>query len=511
MERTQATMKNLIWSLLYQLIYCILNFALRSIMLRTVGIECIGLNGLFANVLNILSMAELGVGSAVIYYLYKPLANDDKDEICRLMNFYKTAYRYIALVIAVIGAALVFFMPQIVKDVELDMSYVRLIYILYLIQTVASYFFAYKRSLLIADQRNFVAVRVDIVCKVLSIFGGMAVLLLTKSFVLYVLLVIAFVIINNAWVAFKVDKTYPYLKKNLTLGKEKKKNIFDNIKNIFIGQLSGKITTSTDSVLISVLVNTVKVGIYANYTMVINALTMVVEQISNAISGSVGNLVATAEKKHIDEVLSRMTFIMFAIGAFLAVPLYCLINDFIMIWLGDADLMLGESVVAVCSFNFFMMSMRVPLWRVLNVSGLFAKDKYISIAGSVTNLIVSIILGKMTGILGILIGTTCTLVIQYILKVILFYKEYLSLSCGKFLLKSALYTAAVIGEAALGRFICGAVSISNPILSFVVLGAALCAVSAAVTSAVFCMTPEFKYAKNLAFGIAGKMLKRVKG
>lgn len=506
MERTQATMKNLIWAMLYQLIYCILNFALRSVMLNTVGIECIGLNGLFANVLNILSMAELGVGTAVIYYLYKPLANNDKDEICRLMNFYKTAYRYIALVIAVVGAALVFFMPYIVKDVGLDMWYVRLVYILYLIQTVASYFFAYKRSLLIADQRNFVAVRVDIICKVLTLLLGMFLLWFTKSFVAYVLLVIIFVIVNNVWVAVKVDKTYPYIKRRLLLDKEKKKDIFGNIKNIFIGQLSGKITTSTDNVLISMLVNTIEVGIYANYTMVINALTMVVEQISSAVSGSVGNLVATAEAKHIDEVLNRMTFIMFAIGAFLAVPLYCLINKFVTIWLGE-EYLLNMLIVAVCSFNFFMMSMRVPLWRMLNVSGLFAKDKYISIAGSVTNLIVSVILGKMTGTLGILIGTTCTLVIQYALKAVLFYKDYLKMTCVKFFVKSILYAAAAAGEAVIGRFICTAVTISNPILSFVVLGIIICAMSAAVTSVLFFMTPEFRYTKGLAVKLARKVIK----
>ena len=497
--RVEASIKNLKWGMIYQFIFCVLNFITRKIMVDSIGVEYVGLNSLFNGVLSVLGLAEMGVGSAIIYHLYKPVAEDNKDEIIRLMNFYKTTYRFIALAITVLGVLVLPFMHYIAKGVTVDMNYVRFAYCLYLIQTVTSYFFAYKRSLLLANQKAYITTIADLVFKVITLIGSMLILYFTKSFVLYVTFGIVCGISNNLFVSLKVDKMYPYINGKLELGKEKRKSIFVNVKDIFVGQLSGRITNTTDSILISAMVGTVFNGLYGNYSMVINALFQVISQISGGISGSVGNLIATSDKKHIEEVLRRLTFIMFMIGCAISVPLMCIFNQFITLWLGE-EYLLDLPTVGICVLNLFLIAVRLPLWNVLNVSGLFSKDKYISITGSAVNLVVSVIFGYKYGIIGILAGTSCTHIIQYILKVRLFYNKFLNMSDVIFYIKSLLYITMFIGECILGLCICSYINFSNIYIEFF-CGIMISGVIGLVPNIViFIKTEEFSYMLNIIKG-----------
>ncbi|MDO4563541.1 MAG: oligosaccharide flippase family protein [Clostridia bacterium] len=503
MKRTTATLKNSLWSFLQQFILCILSFASRKAMLWAIGIEGVGLNGLFSNVLTFLTLAELGMGTAIVYNLFDPLARRAKDEICELMSFYRKAYHIIALAIAVFGALLIPLFPFIIKGVSYEWSYIILVYVLFLFQTVSSYFFTYKRSLLAADQRQFTVAAVDIVFKILTVLLGIVALVFTRNFVIYLSVLIVMGNANNIYVARKVDKAYPYIKDTARrLPEYKRDSIFKNVRDIFLSRVSWTITTSTDMVLISSMVGTKDVGLYSNYTIVINTLTGLVEQLLGAMSGSIGNLLVTEKADYVEQVLRRLNFLMYFISAFACSSLISLLNPLIALWLGDFTLPM--SIVFMCVFNFFLWTYRAPLWRMVGFSGLFDDDKNISVFGAVVNIVVSLILGWKLGMFGILIGTAVSLTLQFVLKCDLFYSDFLKIPFSRSMKRFSLYSALVLLNMSITYFLCSQVSLSNPYAAFGVMMLICAAVPNAVNCALFWRTDEFSYFKDLLINMLRK-------
>ncbi|MBE7060104.1 MAG: lipopolysaccharide biosynthesis protein [Ruminococcaceae bacterium] len=501
--RAEATMKNSMWGLFQQFVICILSLFSRRVMIDTIGMEGVGLNGLLTNVVAVLSLADMGISASIIFHMYKPLANGDENQLSKLMNFYRDVYRIIAAAILAIGLCLMPFMKYIVHDVSYTDGYVRLIYFLFLLQTVTTYLFAYKRSLLSADQKQYIISIFDLVFKIITVIGGIIVLKITNELSYYLLFLIVTAVINNIMIARKVDEMYPYVKNTgLLLEKEHKKSIFKDVKNIFIGRISGTITNSTDNILISALVGTIVTGLYSNYTIILNTLTAVMNQFSYAMTGSIGNLIATETGDYIEGVLKKLSFIMFFMGAFCCVCLSCLIDPFITLAFGD-NLLLERYVVYICIAVFYFTAIKIPVWNMMQASGLFKADKYISIAGSAINLVVSFILGKTIGIAGILIGTICTYVVQYNLKIIIFYKKILHKNCIKILSVSLFYLVFTVAEYILMGHFTSMLPFGNPYVKFFASGFLAVAVGAGFNSIVFLKTEEFKYFKDKVF----KMLK----
>ena len=497
--RAEATMKNSAWGLFQQLVICILSLFSRRVMIDAIGVEGVGLNGLLTNVVAVLSLADMGISASIVFHMYKPLATGDREKLAKLMNFYRSVYRIIAAVILGLGLCLMPFMRFIVKDVSYSNGYVCLIYFLFLAQTVTTYLFAYKRSILSADQKQYVISMFDLVFKIVTIIGGVVILKLTRELAYYLLFLIVSAVLNNLVIARKVDGMYPYVKnKSVMLEKEHRRSIFKDVKNIFIGRISGTITNSTDNILISALVGTIVTGLYSNYTIILNTLSSMMNQISYAMTGSIGNLIATESEDHIEKVLEKLCFIMFFMAAFCCVCLSCLVDPFITLAFGEG-LLLERYVVYISIFVFYFATVKIPVWNMMQASGLFKADKYISIAGSTINLIVSFILGKLIGIGGILIGTICTYVVQYSLKVIVFYKTKLHKNCAKILLVSVFYlvftAAECVGINLLLNISVGAF-IENPYVLFVLKGVCALIVGLGLNSLVFMRRPEFVYFRD---------------
>lgn len=503
--RTVATIKNTIWAFAQQLIICILGFVTRKLMLDTIGVQGVGLNGLFTNVLTLLTLAELGVGSAIIYNMFEPIARGDKQAICRLMNFYKLAYRVIAVVIAIIGLAIIPFLQYIINDVDYDYTYIVIVYLLFLAQTVTSYFFAYQRSMLTANQNQYISTAIDIAFKIVSSFIGIAILYLTKDFIIYLSVSIILGVINNICVAAKVYKIYPYLKGKEMLAKEDRKPIYKNIKDIFIGKLSWRVTSSTDNILISIIVGTVDVGLLSNYSMIITTLTSIVDQFMVSMTGSVGNLLVEESKEYIEMVLHRLTFMMFMLGSFCSVCLFALLTPFVSMFFGE-EYIIPLSIVSVIVINFYLCTVRAPLWKMISVSGLFAKDKYISLAGTVINLIISLAIGIPFGMFGILLGTTSTIVIQYVLKIVLFYKSFLHRSYVKEYIELFVYFGITAVESVAAYYIGSIIIIPNAFLGFVIKMIIAAVIPIVINYLLFRKKDDFQYFKELAL----KTIKRKK-
>ena len=502
--RAEATVRNSFWGLFQQLVICVLSIYSRRVMLDTIHIEGVGLNGLLTNVVAVLALAEMGVGTTLVYHMYKPLATGDDDTITRLMNFYSNVYRFIALTIFVVGMCLMPFMKYIVKDVDYSDGYVMWIYFLFLMQTVTTYLFAYKRSILAADQKQYIVSIYDLVFKILTVAGGIVILLLTKNFALYLIFLIISAVINNLMIANKVNHMYPFVKnRKPKLQKEYRHNIFKDIKNIFISKLSGTVTNSTDNILISALVGTVTTGLYSNYTIILNTLTSIMNQFSYSMMGSIGNLIAVETKEHIEDVYKKLVFLMFFMAAFCCICLSCLIDPFITIVFGD-NLLLERYVVYISITIFYFATIKIPVWNMISGAGLFKMDKYISILGTTINLIVSFILGSYIGIGGILLGTICTYVIQYNLKIVLFYNSFLHKKCYKMLLSTYAYFIFTAGECLLASYLTSLIPIANPFFKFIVSAVVAAIFALGLNSLIFWKKREFVYFREKMLAIVFK-------
>lgn len=504
--RIAATMKNSAWGVLSQVAACILSLFSRRVMVETIGVEGVGLNAFLTSVIAMLSLAELGIGTAIVYHMYAPLAEGDRDRIIRLMNFYKSVYRAIAAVILLLGLTLMPFMDKIVDDVSYSKGYVLLIFALFLLQTTSSYLFTYKRSLLSADQKQYIITIYDMGYKLFTVIAGIAVLKLTHELAWYLVLLTVATVTENILISRRVDRLYPYIKgARERLGNKDRRMLAGDVKNVFVGRISGFITQSTDSILINVLVGTIQTGLYSNYNIILGTLTTTVNQLSAAMRGSLGNLIASEDERYVEKVHERLLFVMFLAGSFCASCLTGLIDPFIELAFGEG-LLLGRITVYICIFNMYMTAVDIPIWNAVAAAGLFAYDKYISIIGSSVNLIVSFILGKRVGMAGILFGTSCTYIIQYTLKTILFYKKHLNRSCVKIMAKSIIYLAAAACECAVTAYLTAKIGIANEYAAFVLRGIISGAVAAA-GCLLFFKTEEFGYARTLAGQAIGRIHK----
>lgn len=503
--RSEATLKNSIWGIIQQVIVCIMSLFSRRVMLDTIGVEGVGLNAFLNSVITMLSLAELGIGSAMVYHMYAPIAVNDEDHIAKLMKAYKNVYRAIAAVIMVMGLSLLPFMDKIVKDVSYSKSYVSLIFVLFLIQTTSSYLFTYKRSMLSADQKQYIITIFDLGYKIVTITVGIVILKLTGELAWYLLMLIFCTVSENILISIKVDRLYPYLSKcKGKLENEERKKIVSDVKNIFIGKVSGVVTNSTDSVLINMFVGTVQNGLYSNYNIILGTLLAALRQFSDAMRGSIGNLIAVESEKHIDLVFQRLIFIMFFIASFCACCLTGLIDPFINLVFGKG-LLLHRIIVYICILNLYVSTVNIPALNMVTASGLFSYDKYISLTGTVINLIISVVLGRSIGMAGILLGTSATYIIQFVLKVILLYKKYLNLSCLKIFFKNFAYAAITAAECALVNFFSKFVIFGNEFSEFIVIVIISCTVPVLINTALFFRTDEFKYSFGLLKGTVKKL------
>ncbi len=495
--RTEKSIRNIVYGEVNVILTVLLSIVTRTALVRILGLSAVSLNGLFTEVISVLSLAELGVGSAITYNLYKPLSEQDEQKLTQLMWFYKSAYRLIAGFILGAGLCFLPFVSCLIKDAEFDIGYLRLVYLIFLLKTVSSYFFSYKRTLLDADQKMYLISAANTLFRVITVASNLAVLMLTHNFIAYLLSDVGVTLANNAAVAHIADRQYPFLKKKDRLPTEERNRIFANMKHLFIGTLSGKITNSTDNILISVLVGTLQVGLYSNYSLIISNVRRILLLIPDAAAGSIGNLAVSESRERCHQVLCRMTFVLYLVTSFCSACILCMSDPFVEILFGREYLM-DDILKLSFVVNFFYFVVREPLWRMMMVSGLFAKDKNISILGSSINLVVSIVLGLKWGILGIMLGTTCTLIIQIILKTRLLYREFLHLDrtyYQRLLMKTS---AAALAGLLISRFLCHMVIPVSPYGRLCVYFMVAGTVSVSLNTALFYKTEEFGYCRNLA-------------
>lgn len=508
MSRTGNSFKNASFALISQLITTIISFVTRTALIKSVGIQAVSLNGLFSEVIMMLSLTEMGVGTAIVYNLYKPLAEGDQEKVRQLLKLFKKAYGTIALVTFALGVLLTPWIQYLVDDLDYTIQYIRIVYLLFIVQTAATYLFSYKTALLNADQKKYIISNITISVKAIGMILLLILLFTTHDYIIFLIGNITVNLTINIVASLVVDRDYPYLRGKGELPVKERKQVFSNIKSIFIRTLSGKITNSTDNILISTLVSTLLVGYYSNYSLFLNVVKQLGNQLIGGISGSLGNLLATSESEYSEVILKRLTFIFYSISLILCMGSFSCLSSVIEIWIGE-EYILGKSTVFICCFVVFLEFAAKPLWEIMTASGLFKKDKNISIAGSTINLIISILLGKVMGINGIFIGTLCTYIIQIVFKSRLLYKDKFKKSVIQYYImwfKMSMNSIALMAVIAILEKV---LVINNSYISILTFGSISVGFSLFGIWVLFHRSDEFHYTVNLIkTGIVSLMNKK---
>lgn len=403
--RTKSTIMNLSAALIGQVVGIIANVAARIVFVRLLSAEYLGLSGLFSNILSVFSLVELGIGPAMAFSLYKPLASKDVEKIKSLMQLYKNVYRAIGIVVFALGWLCLPIYPFFIKE-TLTIPNIDAIYLLYVANVAISYLYSYKRSLIICDQKKYIATIFRYAFFVLMNLAQIIILLITRNYILFLLMQVAFTWLENWQVSRKADQLYPFLKdKNVKpIDAATKAEIKTSIGAMLFHKIGSVVVSSTDNILISSLIGIAQTGIYSNYQLIITAVKTVFGQIGQSVVAGLGELGACDDKEKLNDVFQQLYFLMAWIYSFCTVSLMTLFNPFIEIAFGNNYLFSYPVVLLLC-VNFYVSMMRSPVLALREATGAFVYDKYKPLFESAINLVASILLGQIFGIAGIFMGT----------------------------------------------------------------------------------------------------------
>lgn len=410
-SRIKNTIRNTIFGVGGQLLSQLLAFVYRTVFIHYLSSNFLGVQGLFSNILSLLSLAELGIGNALTFSMYKPLAQKDIRKVQALMGYYAKAYHCIALIVAVIGLSLTPFLDLFIKEVPAEITHLKFIYLLYVFDSVASYCFTYKQSIIKADQKTYICTLYTNVFTIIRYVVQMLFLILMQeggedAFICNLIIQILFTIFTNAYLSVKASKLYPYIDgmQKERLLKSERKEINNKVRAMMMHKIGSVVVNATDNLLISKFVGLIEVGLYSNYRLLINMVMGIVQQFSQAIVPSIGNLVSLTSKKKSKEIYDRLDLLNYFIYGFCSVCFFSLLNPFIEVWIGK-DYLFSMELVCVIVLNFYINGMRQNVLAFRNALGLFWNDRYKPIIESIINLVVSIILAKSYGIVGVFLGT----------------------------------------------------------------------------------------------------------
>ncbi len=411
-SRKWNSAKNVIFGYLNQILSLGLNFIGRTVFIQILGREYLGINGLFSDVLTMLSMADLGFGIAMSYSFYKPIANQDKEKIAALIHFYKRVYILIACATAVIGVMLVPFLKYII-NMDSDIPYLIYYYLLFLANTIVSYFFVYKTSIINASQKNYLISKYQIIIRLVQTIVQICVLVVFRNYFIYLFIPIIGTLANNLLASHKAEQLYPEIRsQNNQLDSAQKKEITENMKSVFLYKISSTFLTGTDNMLISVIIGTVWVGIYSNYNLILKGINSVLAVLFNSVTASVGNLVVTENEEKRYEVFQTMNVISLILAAVITIVISAVINDLVFLWLG-AEYVLSNAIRIAIVCNFYLANILRPIWSYREATGLYTKTKYIMVIAAAFNLILSIVGGYLYGIAGIIFASVISRVSTY--------------------------------------------------------------------------------------------------
>lgn len=415
-SRSSLALRNSFVSGLVTLLNFPIQFINRYFMVHYLGVTYLGLTSLFTNILSVLSLADLGIGSAIVFLLYKPLADHDIDKVSVIMKYYRYIYRAIALIIFALGVIIMPFLRFFVGK-SISYPHVYLLFLIYLLGSASSYLFSYNQSLLYANQENRVVSWINLVVTYVMLSIQIYTVLLYKDPLLYAALFVFSNFVTNIFVAIYVNRKYPLKKTREKLDKKSKKLLVQNVIGNMFMRISGVVVTGTDNILLSTFAGVVIVGLYANYVTITSVIQKFMNQIIGAISGSIGNFAVTKSRRESERLFNNLQFINFLILNVAFLGIYFLSNDVISLWLGKKYI-LSQLNIFLIAISFYTMNYRMLGWSFISIYGLARYMKAFSVNEMVANVVFSLLYLavfklKLTGVLlGTITSTVLTVAWQ---------------------------------------------------------------------------------------------------
>lgn len=471
MNRTQKTMRNGAVSLMGQIITILLSFINRKVFIQYLGVELLGLNSTFASILSTLSLAELGFQQVIVFHLYGVLARDDKEQINALVNIYKLVYRCIGIFFLVASLCCVPFLQLFLSDIEVT-NPVRIYFLIQALTGSCTYFLAYKRNILYADQNSYISGLIDTVVNTAATLIGIAVAVLTGNYMLYLLVSLVKTYLSNLLVHISCSKRYPYLH-TTKIDWNLLKTITKSLKDVIVERLAGYIYGSTDNLLISAFISTVQVGFLNNYLMIINHIKTLMKSLTTPLIPALGNKVALEHGPEQQmETFRLLEQVYFWLTGFAVVPVYVLADSFIRMFFGE-PYVLPRIILFLMCVDMYVHINQDSCLSFLTANGLFRKRRNISIGGAVVNIVVSLLLMKPMGVAGILAGTAVSQVYYWAARSMVALRDCLHQS-GKVIafywVKQIGLLGVIVAAIWISHTITQQVFVLNEVITFIVNG-----------------------------------------
>lgn len=511
--RVKNTVKTTAFNITNQILTILLSFAYRTIFIYVLSKEYLGLNGLFTDILTLLSLAELGFGSSIVFRLYKPIRAGDVERVAQIMDFFKKVYRIVAIVVTVIGLAIMPLLPFLVQDTTeaqlLSGPNLYIIYGLFLLQTVSGYFFAYKQTLLTADQRGFLLALFNLISIVGKFAGQMCILFLTRSYIWTLAFTVAWTILSNFLISLAITKKYKdVFSLKSVLPKEDQKEILKDTWALLLHRIGTVVVTSTDSIIITATSGLTANGILSNYVLITDMIFVLMTQLYSGLSAGFGNLCATGDTAKIEKVYRNVQFVTMWLSGFISIGLMCLFNPFISTWLG-ADFVVSPLTVFLKVLGVYMLLTRYANNTLISASGLFAKDKWRPVVEVVLNLGISIGLAQVWGYNGVYIGTVISFAVTRLWRLPhLLYKYLLKKPPTQYWLQYLMFTVLTAAACAACYF---AIEFLPGGIWYLLLKFAIVIILSNLIFCIFtCRTEGFRYMFQILRNVFSKFKSRGK-
>lgn len=507
-ERTKNAARNILFGTILKVYQIFLPFVFRTLIIRTIGIQYLGLNSLFTSILQVLNLAELGVGGAMVFSMYRPIAEDDETTICALMKLYKIYYRVIGDVILGAGICIVPVLPYLIKSELPDDMNLYVLYFLNLLATVLTYWlFAYKNSILTAHQRTDIGSKIGIVMDTCKYVLQIAALVCFRNYYYFVIASLAVQVISNITTAYIADKMFPQYKAKGELPKEEVKKINQRVKDLFTSKLGGTIVGSADTIVISAFLGLEVLAVYQNYYYVMSSVMAFMVIFYNSLTAGLGNSFITKSKEDNYRDFNNLTFIVFWIFGFCICSFLCLYQPFMLIWMGQEYLMSFKVVILLC-FYFLGYELVMFLSLYKDAGGIWHKDRFRPLISGVVNLVLNLCFVQYIGIYGIILSTIISVyfvsapwIIQNVLSLI-FQSEK-----KRYCLQILKYFLIIIMVAAVSSVICHFVSFS-PLVTFFVRAVICCIIPNLLFYLIYKNTEEFKQSYSIIQRMVSGIIKR---
>ena len=507
-NRTQKSARNMTVGMISQFLTLLLSFVSRTIFIRFLTAEYLGISGLFSNVLTVLSFAELGIGDAMTYAMYKPVKEDNRKLVNQLMVVYKKAYTGIAIVVGAIGLGLSFFLSFIIAEPPDIPESLQLIFWLYVVNNMASYILTYKKSILIAYQENYIISEVQQIASLIQQIAQMIVLCFTKQYILYLIIQILCTILNNIIISVVVKKRYPWIneKDGEELPQEVSKEIFKNVKALSISKIAGVVSNGSDNIIISKFVGLSSVGVASNYTMIINSLNGILWNGLSSLTSSFGNFNVDSTIGQRRKLFNELFLCSYWLYGFMTIGIITLANSFVQLWVGS-NYLVPQGVVLALVLITYISGVNFPAYTYQSTLGMFDKMKIPYVLFAVFNILLSILLGKNWGLFGVYIATSITrLCTSEVSSGYYVYRYGLKLSPLKYLKKYVIYFLILILNILVTDYAVSLVQIAG-IIGFSIKVVTCTVVCNAIYFVCFFRTTEFR---NLLIRAKGLLSSRRK-